>query len=416
MEGISRRINLKQPKYVFCIIGYVGTLLIGGLIINIFDTKIEDKGDPSLKTTEYLNSELPEANIREEIGSKRQNVQDVFGNISDFSSVENIADDRDSVNKKEDFESRYTVDELEQLQQQQAEQSELERLRKENADLRASQSQKKSLTTSDDISSSMGENDFNLPLSDSDRAKLNEMRRNGQLADMERELIKINGTAGVPSSSAPSSVTTQSDLDSLSVRKTVNKVIDETGQAAEVVKKSVDESKYFNSISDKGDEFSLIRAIVDEEVRVVDGSRVRLRLLDDVVINDVTMKRGTYIYATMSGFSKQRVQGSVNSVLVDEKIQKVNLRIYDMDGMEGLYVPQSSFKETAKDIASSATNSSLNMSNTSSGNNIAQWAMQGVQNATQQVSSAISKAIKKNKVRIKYGTKVYLFNSKNGSN
>ena len=47
------------------------------------------------------------------------------------------------------------------------------------------------------------------------------------------------------------------------------------------------------------------------------------------------------------------------------------------------------------------------------GNSVTQWAGQAIQNAYQRTSNAISKAIKKNKVRVKYGTQVFLVNSKN---
>ena len=41
---------------------------------------------------------------------------------------------------------------------------------------------------------------------------------------------------------------------------------------------------------------------------------------------------------------------------------------------------------------------------------VAQFASQALQNAYQKTSQAIAKAIKKNKVRLKYGTQVYLIN------
>lgn len=50
----------------------------------------------------------------------------------------------------------------------------------------------------------------------------------------------------------------------------------------------------------------MITAIIDENVKAVDGSRVRLRLLDDVEIGDVTVRKGTYLYAIMSGFRKTK--------------------------------------------------------------------------------------------------------------
>ena len=94
-------------------------------------------------------------------------------------------------------------------------------------------------------------------------------------------------------------------------------------------------------------------------------------------------------------------------------ILKIGLSIYDVtDGLEGLYVPASQFRETAKDIGSTAMQSNMNLNNTSGGTSVAQWAGQAIQNAYQKTSNAIGKAIKKNRVRLKYGTQVYLVNSK----
>jgi conjugative transposon TraM protein len=140
---------------------------------------------------------------------------------------------------------------------------------------------------------------------------------------------------------------------------------------------------------------------------------VRLRLLDDIDINGTRMAKGSYLYATMSGFGQQRVKGKVQSVLVGDEILKIGLSIYDVtDGLEGLYVPASQFRETAKDIGSTAMQSNMNLNNTSGGTSVAQWAGQAIQNAYQKTSNAIGKAIKKNRVRLKYGTQVYLVNSK----
>ena len=138
-----------------------------------------------------------------------------------------------------------------------------------------------------------------------------------------------------------------------------------------------------------------------------------MRLLDDIDIDGTKMPKGSYLYATMSGFSQQRVKGKVSSVLVGDEILKISLSLYDTsDGLEGLYVPGSSFRETAKDIGSSAMQSNLQMNTNSGGNSFTQWAGQALQNGVQRTSNAISKAIKKNRVRLKYGTQVYLVNSK----
>lgn len=156
----------------------------------------------------------------------------------------------------------------------------------------------------------------------------------------------------------------------------------------------------------------MIKAIIDEDIKAVDGSRVRLRLLDDVEIGEVVVPKGAYLYATMSGFGSQRVKGNVKSLMVTDELLKVNLSIYDTDGLEGLYVPGSTFRETSKDVASSALGSNVNMNNGAGGNSFTQWGMQAVQNAYQRTSNAISKSVKKNKAKLKYGTFVYLVNDK----
>ena len=109
----------------------------------------------------------------------------------------------------------------------------------------------------------------------------------------------------------------------------------------------------------------------------------------------------------MSGFGSQRVKGNVKSILINDNIIKVNLSLYDTDGMEGLYVPSSNFRETTKDVASGA------MNNTST---IIQWGNQAITNAVQKTSNAISKAIKKNSAKLKYGTFVYLVNGREKKN
>lgn len=187
--------------------------------------------------------------------------------------------------------------------------------------------------------------------------------------------------------------------------------LEDESKANDVVKRTKTSSEYFNTLSENEPEPHLIKAIIDENIKAVDGSRVRLRLLDDVEINDMVVHKGSYIYAIMSGFGSQRVKGSVNSLLVGDELVKVNLSIYDTDGLEGLYVPSSQFRETSKDVASSAMTGNVSMNN-NTGNSFTQWGMQAVQNAYTRTSNAISKAVKRNSVKLKYGSFVYLVNGR----
>ncbi len=406
-----KKINLKQPKYIIPTIAYVGLLVLGWLFIDLFNVEIKDEEPKDLQTTEYLNSELPIANVAKDIGSKRKNVRDVFGDIVDRSAVQDFVEDADTtIKKKEDFESKYTEEELKLLQEKEAQAEEIKRLQDR-------------LKKSAEKGESMSSDEFVLPMSEEERAKALEMRRKGMMAELDRDLnnARSKGAANIGAvADAQDSIAVAAQAAAQAAKdkavKMEENAVRELSEDAEnniVVKKSKDDSDYFNTLSRNEKNSNLIKAIIDEEIKAVEGSRVRLRLLDDIEVNGTLLTKGSYLYATMSGFGQQRVKGKVESVLIGDEILKIGLSIYDTtDGLEGLYVPASSFRETAKEIGSSAMQSNMNMNSMGNGNSMTQMAGQALQNAYQRTSNAISKAIKKNKVRIKYGTQVYLVNSK----
>ena len=238
---------------------------------------------------------------------------------------------------------------------------------------------------------------------------LAEARLKGQQATQSNSSTSATTSPTDPQGSANGGINIEGKI---KVNENARKEADENDKPSEVVKKVKTSSDYFNTLAVNEKEPTLIKAIIDENVKAVDGSRVRLRLLDDVEIGEIVVKKGAYLYATMSGFSSQRVKGTVKSVLVDDEIVKINLSLYDTDGMEGLYVPSSQFRETSKDVASGAVTGNVDLNTTNTGSSFSQWGMQTMQNAYQKTSNAIGKAIKKNKVKLKYGTFVYLINSK----
>ncbi len=382
------KINFKQPKYILPAILYLPIMFVGYMLIKTFHTEVADTTDPRLKTTDYLSSELPQANTDSVLGSKMDNTQDMFGKISDLSGVKDVENDNDSVNKKKDYESRYNDKEAALVaRQQQAEQEEKQKLKEMQERVRKERKDRSN-------------SDFVAPVSDSEIARVQRMRRQRNWEDMDRDLSGNNdggyvaangGTAtGNPSSGISYDENGNPTYNSQSgsqyngnpgTGSASNGRQDGEEQPEKVVKKVKETSDYFNTIGGSSEQSKLITAIIDENVKAVDGSRVRLRLLDDVVIGETTVKKGTYLYATMSGFGKQRVNGKVESVFFNEDIIKVSLSIYDTDGLEGLYVPQSSFKETTKDVISSAMQGSSIVDNTStsSSTGIKSWANTAVQ-------------------------------------
>ena len=223
--------------------------------------------------------------------------------------------------------------------------------------------------------------------------------------------MRLKNTAPATTDSVPTQISGKIEINENLVQSP-----DKEDKPQKVVKRMKETSDYFNTLAENEPEPRLIKAIIDEDIKAVDGSRVRLRLLDDIEINEKLLPKGSYLYAIMSGFGSQRVKGNVSSVLINDDIVKISLSIYDTDGLEGLYVPSSSFRETAKDVASGAVSGNMNMGTGNTENSLSQWGMQAIQNAYQKTSNAISKAIKKNKVKLKYGTFVYLVNGKEKNN
>ena len=385
-----KKINWKQPKYMLPAILYLPLLLAAYLIIDIFHTEVAEIPDDSMQTTEYLNPELPEAKMKGDgIGGKYESMLKSYGKIDDFSAVDNI--DRNQEELKEEYNSQYSDAELVQMQ---------------SDSLSRMAEMQKRLSESARRGQEMNQGEANLA-SDSEKQQKEAMEElNRALAQ-----IRLQGQTSISPTGAEQS---EDKEEKIEVNEKAVKKPSSNEDVQEVVKKVKVTSDYFNTICENDKEQNLIKAIIDENIKAVDGSRVRLRLLDEIEINEVIVPKGAYIYAIMSGFGSQRVKGNVKSIMVDDNIIKVNLSLYDTDGLEGLYVPGSSFRETTKDVGSGALNntSALTSSTTTSSNSLASWGTQAASNAIQKTSNAISKAIRKNSAKLKYGTFVYLINSR----
>lgn len=410
---ITDKINFKQPKYVLPAILYPLLLISGYLIFDIFDTE-PARTENALQTTEFLNPELPQARVDNNggIDGKYESMVKSYGRIQDFSAVENI-ERNNNEDDKEAYESKYTEDDLALLDMEADRRTEeLERLREMQERLRKSAEK----------GEAMNHDTVSLPsLDEHERIARSEQRRKEALAELDKALAEARsqgrkGLEPTPDNTDTSvyrPMTTGTVTDrNVEVNGNAVHELGDDAETGQVVKKIKTSSDYFHTLAENEPEPKLIKAIIDENIKAVDGSRVRLRLLDDVEINETVVPKGSYLYATMSGFGNQRVKGSVKSILVDDELVKVSLSLYDTDGLEGLYVPGSTFRETAQDVASNAMNNTMSINNGTSGNTFSQWGMQAIQNAYQRTSNALSKAVKKNKAKLKYGTFVYLVNGR----
>lgn len=396
MKEILSKINFKQPKYMLPAIIYFPLLFTGYFLIDTFQTKKAETVDPNMQSTEYLNPNLPQAKVKDDLDGKYESMLKSYGKIDDYSAISNI--DREEQKADEEYESRYNDSEREVIDAGEDAQKKLLEMQEQ-------------LRQSAERGNAMDATDAPLALSDRERLIQSQQREQELQDELDRALAEIRRQQESPASQTGVSVNGTASYNENSVKSP-----SEEDEPQEVVKRIRQSSDYFHTIQEVDAEPNLIKAIIDEDVKAVDGSRVRLRLLDDIEIGDYMMPKGSYIYAIMNGFGSQRVKGSVKSIMLDDEIIKVSLSIYDTDGLEGLYVPSSSFRETTKEVASGAMNGNMNINQGTAGNSLSQWGMQAVQNAYQRTTNAVSKSIRKNSAKLKYGTFVYLVNGKEKKN
>ena len=404
---ILKKINWKQPKYMIPLIIYFPLLFVGYFVIDLFHTEKADIPDKSLATTEYLNPDLPDAKMKGDgIGNKMESMARSYGQIDDFSAIDNI--DRNNEENKEEYNSKYTDAEREQLKSQEAAKlAEMQRQLQESAQKGQEVAKDKDMNEAERIARSRQR----------EQEAMEELNKAIAQARLQGQQATISNLPSVNIPDIQTEIQGKAE-GKVSVNDNAKKKDNGESETLEVVKKVKTKSDYFNTLCENDPEPSLIKAIIDENVKVVDGSRVRLRLLDDIEINEVMVSKGTYIYAVISGLGSQRVKGTIKSIMIDDDIVKVNLSLYDTDGLEGLYVPNSNFRDTSKDVASGAMSntSTLTSNNGNNGTSLTQWGTQAITNAVQKTSNAIGKAVKKKSVKLKYGTHVYLINGREKKN
>ena len=122
MNNIFKRINFRQPKYMLPAILYIPLLGTSYFIFDLFHTEKAEVQDKTLQTTEFLNPELPDAQIKggDGIGSKYENMAKSWGKIQDYSAVDNIERDEPDDNQEE-YESQYTEEDIALLDRQEKE-------------------------------------------------------------------------------------------------------------------------------------------------------------------------------------------------------------------------------------------------------------------------------------------------------
>lgn len=406
-----RKINFKQPKYIFPLVVFIPLCALVYFVMQTFGG-----GEDAQQTvaTDRINTQLPQANA-EEAGDKMYEMSRRFGDEDAFTAVGAIGEEQ---KKAEELEHGYSEDELNKLDAAEAErlrqQQEMEELERSLAESRrhinsfAYGDNAPSENRSNNGSRTATSTTTDGYTSQDDFAKdLEEIQRRSY----ERQKA-IESGLGIGRFDRDEQAEKQRK-DSIARVRQAEK---ERNRPKLVIKSCDTNAEKFHTVTSPDDvaEAKLIRAMIDQTTKAKEGTRLRFKLLDDITVSNTKLKKGTYLYGTVTGFGQQRVKATITSILVGDKFINVKLSVFDNDGMEGFYVPESSFREFVKDASSSAVQQNISFESEDgygSGISGEALALQALQNVYNSASSAISSNIRKNKAKIKYNTIVYLINS-----
>ena len=374
----ANTVNIKQPKYILPMIAFPFLILFGYLAIDMFGNKKEEIN--TLEITEGINSNLPEPiiNPKKDL-DKFGAYQDEYKKEKDYSGVKKLSpEDEDKSNTNQTIYSDEEIAEIEMTHQKTADEA------KKVRELQNKYFGKEN-NTENTNSSSRGE------------------PKGKQIDEIETARQQIAYIDSIRKAAE------QKSKENPIQKNQVQQIQKEPEDVLEARKTENPNAMHFNTIkSEKNDDF--ITAILDEVQNVTDGSRIRIRLLDDIFVGNELIKKGSYLYGLVSGFAAQRVLVNINSIPVNNKILKTNLTIYDSDGIKGLYVPASDFRELLQQAGAQLGQQQVSIEQ--DGNSFEQFAYGALQDIYRSTTQAISKKIKQNKARLKYATEIYLINEK----
>ena len=398
-----KKINFKQPKYILPLVVFLPLVFLGYTLTNLFGGGNED-----VKTgvvTDNINMSLPDA-AHQEMGDKMTEMSKRFSEDGAYTAIGALGDDNEA---KDSTMSGYGEQEMNQID---AENAKREKKRKELEDLERSLAESRR-----HINSYAGQGSSGSSYGSGSRGS----SRQEEMDDYARELENIQNRSRARQRAFEEAFSSggSSKAEEEAKRKEAERIKAEKEKKAmedkpEIVKKVADiGAEKFNTIDQQKEvDEPLIKAMIDKTTKAHEGTRLRFKLLDDVMIKNVKLKKGTYLYGIVTGFGQQRVMATITSILVKDKFVKVNLSVFDNDGMEGFYVPESAFRDMMKDAGAQAMQNNISF-NGGYGSELSgeAIALQALQNMYQSASNAISGNIRKNKAKIKYNTIVYLINA-----
>jgi conjugative transposon TraM protein len=148
-----------------------------------------------------------------------------------------------------------------------------------------------------------------------------------------------------------------------------------------------------------------LEAVIPETQTIVDGSTVKLRLSSDVFIEGVSIPKNSFLFGIAS-LKGERLVVKISNIKYRNSLFPIELSVYDMDGIAGIYIPGA----INRDVAKASADRSLQTLGVASLDD--SWGAQAAGAGIEATKSLLSKKVKLIKVMVKAGYQVLLYNEK----
>lgn len=148
-----------------------------------------------------------------------------------------------------------------------------------------------------------------------------------------------------------------------------------------------------------------LEAVIDQTQTIVNGSTIKFRLSNDVFINGVLIPKNSFLFG-IAALKGERLQIKIENITYQNSIFPVELSVYDMDGIEGIYIPGA----INRDVAKASADRSIQTLGVASLDD--SWGAQAAGMGLEAAKSLMSKKVKLIKVVVKAGYRVLLYDEK----
>lgn len=148
-----------------------------------------------------------------------------------------------------------------------------------------------------------------------------------------------------------------------------------------------------------------VEAVIHETQTIVNGATVKFRLMNDIFINGIKIPKDIFLFG-MASLKGERLTINISSIRCNNSLFPVDLSVYDMDGLLGIYIPGA----INRDVAKASADRSMQTLGVASLDD--SWGAQAAGAGIEAAKSLLSKKVKLVKVVVKAGYKVLLRDEK----